>query len=268
MELLVVSLYVVQDGDALLNVSRFHDDLLEPAVESPVLLDDLGEFVHGGRTDALQLTSGQCRFKHIRRIQAALGPSGSDDSVELVDEEDYVRIGAGLLNDGLKPFFKVATVFRPGDDGGYVQGNQPFLGQDRRDAAAGYSLGYSLDNRGLSDPWLSDQHRVVLLAPSENLDDSRDLNVPSDNRIKLPFGRGFGEVEAEILKVDLPGRVVATLGALLSVGILIGAGCLTLLGFASGLTEKSLVPHVGEKPAVIHAMLPQVGLAVVLCRAA
>ena len=92
MEILIIRLEVLQNRDGLLDVSRFHDNLLESPVKSPVLLNNLGELVHSRGSDALELAAGQGRFQDIGRIQASLRATGSDNSVELVNKQDYVRV--------------------------------------------------------------------------------------------------------------------------------------------------------------------------------
>ena len=91
-ESLIIRLEVLQNRDGLLDVSRFHDNLLESPVKSPVLLNNLGELVHSRGSDALELAAGQGRFQDIGRIQASLRATGSDNSVELVNKQDYVRV--------------------------------------------------------------------------------------------------------------------------------------------------------------------------------
>ena len=46
-------------------------------------------------------------------------------------------------------------------------------------------LGQALDDGGLADAGLADQHRVVLGPPGQHLDDPADLGVPADDRVEL-----------------------------------------------------------------------------------
>ena len=65
------------------------------------------------------------------------------------------------------------------------------------------------DDRGLADAGLADQHRVVLGAARQHLDDAPDLLVASDDGIELAVARVLGEVAAEALE-----RLVLVLGVL------------------------------------------------------
>ena len=65
-------------------------------------------------------------------------------------------------------------------------------------------LGQALDDRGLADAGLTDQHRVVLGTPGEHLDDPADLGVPADDRVDLAVPGAGGEVDA-VLRQRLVG---------------------------------------------------------------
>ena len=67
----------------------------------------------------------------------------------------------------------------------------------------------ALDNRGLADPRLADEHRIVLGPAAEDLDDPADLLVPADDRVELSLVRELGEVPAVALESE-----VLVLGAL------------------------------------------------------
>ena len=77
------------------------------------------------------------------------------------------------------------------------------LGHVARDDA----LGEALDDRGLADAGLADQHRVVLGAAREHLDHAADLVVAADDRVELALAGELGQVAAVLLE-----RLVAVLG--------------------------------------------------------
>ena len=220
MEVLVIRLEVLQNRDGLLDVSRFHDNLLESPVKSPVLFHDFGELVHSSGSDALELTAGQGRLEDVRRIQASLRAAGSDNCVELVYEEDNVRIRAGLPDYRFETLLEIPTVLRSGDDRRYVQGNQSFLGQGRGYASACYPQSDPFDYRRLPHPGLTNQHRVILLAPTKDLYDTGNLGLPADNGVQFSFRGGLREVKAEILYHTL-----------IRFGFRIGSLLIVILGF-------------------------------------
>ena len=60
------------------------------------------------------------------------------------------------------------------------------LSAQRLGHVAGHDpLGQALDDGGLADAGLADQHRVVLGAAGQHLDDPADLGVTADDRVEL-----------------------------------------------------------------------------------
>ena len=79
--------------------------------------------------------------------------------------------------------------------------------------AADDALGQALDDGGLADAGLADQHRVVLGAPRQHLDDAANLLVAADDRIELALRGQLGQVAAiafQGLDRSLPGLGVVT----------------------------------------------------------
>ena len=85
---LVALLEAAEDRDRVLDRRLAHVDLLEPALERGVLLDVLAVLVERGRTDEAQRTSCEQRLDHVARVDRALGATGADERVQLVDERD------------------------------------------------------------------------------------------------------------------------------------------------------------------------------------
>ena len=65
----------------------------------------------------------------------------------------------------------------------------------------------ALDDRGLADAGLADQHRIVLGAPREHLDGAANFLVAADDRIELAVARGLGEIARIFLE-----RIIGVLG--------------------------------------------------------
>ena len=68
------------------------------------------------------------------------------------------------------------------------------------DVAGHDALGQALDDGGLADAGLADQHGVVLGAAREHLDDAADLLVAADDRIELALARDLGQVARVALR--------------------------------------------------------------------
>ena len=88
--------FLVAGADAEQDFGRFldggftHPDLLEAAFQGRVALHVFAVLVGGGGADALEFAAGQRRFENVGRIDRALGGTGSDQGVQLVDENHAV----------------------------------------------------------------------------------------------------------------------------------------------------------------------------------
>ena len=71
---------------------------------------------------------------------------------------------------------------------------------DLGDVARDDALGEALDDGGLADAGLADQHRVVLRAAGQHLADAADLAVAPDHGVELALAGTVGEVDPELLE--------------------------------------------------------------------
>ena len=78
------------------------------------------------------------------------------------------------------------------------------------DVAVHDALREPFDDRRLADARLADEHRIVLRAAREHLNDAADLLVAADDRIELALARRVGEVARVALQ-----RLVLVLGILI-----------------------------------------------------
>ena len=96
-----------------------------------------------------------------------------------------------LLEDGLEPLLELAAVLRAGDHRAEVEGDQPLVAQRLGHVALDDALGQALDDGGLADAGLADEHRVVLGAAGQHLHDAADLGVAADDRVELALAGGL-----------------------------------------------------------------------------
>jgi len=198
---LVALLEPAQDRDRVGEVGLVDHDGLEAALERGVLLDVLAVLVERRRADRAQLAARQHRLEQVGGVHRALGGARADDRVQLVDEQDDPALGAlHLLEHGLEALLELAAVLRAGEQGADVERDHAPVAQRLGHVARDDALGEALDDRGLADARVADQHRVVLRAPREHLDHAPDLVVAADDRVELA-GLGLcGEVAAELLE--------------------------------------------------------------------
>jgi hypothetical protein len=96
-----------------------------------------------------------------------------------------------------------------------VEADEALVLQALGHVAVGDAAGQALDDGGLADAGLADEHRVVLGAAREHLDDPTDLVVAADDRVDLAVAGAGGEVlpvllqRGEVLLRVLAGDAVA-----------------------------------------------------------
>ena len=210
MVLLVALAQAAQDRDRVLDRRLADEDRLEAALQRGVLFDVLAILVERGGADAVQLAARQHRLEHVRGVHRAFGRARADDGVQLVDEQDDLPVGLGdLLEDRLEALFELAAILGAGDQRAQVERDDALVFQAFGHVAAHDALGQALDDGRLADARLADQHRVVLGAPRQHLDDAADLLVAADDRVELACARQSGQVAAVLLQ-----RLVGRLGVL------------------------------------------------------
>ena len=120
----------------------------------------------------------------------AFGGARADERVQLVDEQDHAALGGrDLLEHGLQALLELAAVLRAGDQRAEIERAAALVAQRLGHVAARDALGDALDDGGLADAGLADEHRVVLGAAAEDLDRAADLLVAADDRIELALLR-------------------------------------------------------------------------------
>ena len=159
---LVAVAQALQDLDRVGDGRLLDLDRLEPALERGVLLEVLAVLVERGGADGLELTAGEHRLEDDGGVDRALGGTRTDERVQLVDEQDDVAAGADLLQHLLEALLEVAAVAGAGDERAEVERVELLALRASRARRRRRCLGEALDDRGLADAGLADQHRVVL----------------------------------------------------------------------------------------------------------
>src|SRR5207245_2768267 len=208
-------------------------DLLEAAFERGVALEVLAVLVERRRADRLQLAARQGRLEDRGCVDRTLRRTGADEVMQLVDEEDDVAALHDLLHDLLQALLELAAVLRAGDERGEVERVDLLVLQQLGHLVRGDAGREALDDGGLADAGLADQHGVVLRAAREDLHHALDLGLAPDDRIELPFGGLLRQVAAELVE------------QLRALGLFTGSGRATLLAAAwAGEHSDDLVTNL------------------------
>src|SRR5579864_3171614 len=174
--------------------------LLEAALERCVALEVLAVLVERRRADRLQLAAGESRLEDRRRVDRALSRAGADEIVQLVDEENDVAPLHDLLHDLLQALLELAGILRARDERSEVERVDLLVLQQLRHLVGGDARSEPLDDGGLADAGLADQHGVVLRAARQDLHEPLDLRLAADDRVELALGRLLRQVAAELVE--------------------------------------------------------------------
>ena len=118
--------------------------------------------------------------------------------MHLIDEEQRLGID-NLFDHLLQTFFKLAAVHGAGDEAAHVQHDQPAVEQRFRHVAVDDALGQPFHDGGLAHAGFTDERRIVLGAPAQDLNETFDLGLAPDHRVQfILFGRG-SQIVAELI---------------------------------------------------------------------
>ena len=222
----VIRLVVV--GDALEDLQRIlqaglvDGDRLEAALQGGVLFNVLAVFVEGGGADDLDLAPGQGRLEDIGGVHAALGVSGPNNVVDLVDDQDDISQLTDLLDKALHTAFKLAPELGPGYQRRQVQQIYLLIPQLEGHVVGHNALGQTLGNGRLAHAGFADEAGVVLLAAVQNLHHTLYLLLPADDRVQLAVPGPLAEIDAVAIQILVLFVGLAALGSLLPAGGRVG----------------------------------------------
>ena len=160
--LLIAVLDVTEYLQRLLVGRRLHLYLLEPALQGTILLNRITVFVEGGGTNTLDGSTCQCWFHDVRCIHRSWCRTSSDDGVDLVDEDDHVRVRLQLLHKRLQSFLELSTILRASYDPRHVEGVDTLAEEHGARVVGVDQLCQSFYDGTLAHTRLTDQDGVVL----------------------------------------------------------------------------------------------------------
>src|ERR1044071_8566403 len=115
-ERLIPLAHAVEDGDGLLLARRRNLHRLEAALQRAVFLNRLAELGGRRRADALDLAARKRRLQNVGRVERAFRTPRADERVQLVDEDDVLRVLDQLAHDLLQTLLELPAVLRARDD--------------------------------------------------------------------------------------------------------------------------------------------------------
>ncbi|MNP21209.1 hypothetical protein D3C76_1138190 [compost metagenome] len=176
-----------QDAHGVFHRRLADIDLLEASRQGTVLLEDAAKLLEGSRANAANVARRQQRLEQVGCIHdPTRRRTGTDDGVDLIDEQDRLRAFAQLAEQRLETLLEVATVLGAGQQRTQVEGVHHALGQQVRHLTVDDTLGQAFGNGSFAHPGLTHQQRVVLAPTRQNLRDALDLLLAPDQRVDAP----------------------------------------------------------------------------------
>ena len=200
----VVLVFLLQpphDGDRFGRRGLIDHDHLETALKRLVCLEILLVLVQGRGSDGPEFTPCKGGLQDVRGIHGSGGPTGSNEGVDLIDEQDDLT-GAvhNFLNDSLEPLLELALVLRSRNKGSHVQGIYFLALEVLGHVAVDDFLGDAFGDGGLADSGLTYKYRVVLGPPAKDLEDTSYLVIPAYDRIEFALGSLLVQVDGKLRK--------------------------------------------------------------------
>ena len=189
-----------QDLDRVLDARLLDIDGLEAALKGRVLGEVLAEFLGRGGADNLEGTTREHGLEHGARIDGALGRTGTDDGVHLVDKQDDV-VGFGCLLDYvLEALLKLTAILGARNEARQIEHPDILVHEVLGHVAGCNLLSQALDDGRLAHAGVAQNERVVLGAARKDLHHALDFLFATDHGVELTVTRLLREIGGELLK--------------------------------------------------------------------
>ena len=198
--LLVARLERGQDLDRVLDARLLDINGLEATLEGWVLGEVLAELLGRGGANNLEGTACKHGLEHRARVDGALGRTGTDDGVHLVDKQDDV-VGFGrLLDHVLEALLKLTAILGTRNEARQVERPDVLVHKVLGHVAGSDLLCQALDDGRLAHAGVTQDKRVVLGAARKNLHHALDFLFAANHGIELGVARLLREVGGELLE--------------------------------------------------------------------
>ena len=200
MMILIFFLDILQYLKCLFSSSRLYYYFLKTAFQCPVFFYILPVFIKGSGSDTLDFTTCQSRFQHIGGIHRSCRRSGSHNSMNFINEKNYIRILLQFIDNRANTFFKLSTVFGSGHYRSHIKHYNSLVKQDAGDLFLYNAQRKSFHYCRLADTRFTNQHRIILLTTAQNLRQTLNFPLAAYYRIKLAFSCRTSHIHTKIIQ--------------------------------------------------------------------
>ena len=198
--LLVARLERGQDLDGVLDARLLDIDGLEATLEGWVFGEVLAEFLGRGGANNLEGTACKHGLEHGARVDGALGRTGTDDGMHLVNKQDNVVSLGGLLDHVLEALLKLTAILGARNEARQVERPDVLVHEVLGHVAGSDLLRQALDDGRLAHAGIAQDKRVVLGAARKDLHHALDFLFAANHGIELAVARLLSEVGGELLE--------------------------------------------------------------------
>ena len=186
MMILILLLQSSQDRYSIDFRRLIHHYYLESAFQCFIFFKVLLILFQSSRTDRPQISTSQCGLQDIGSIHGSFTFACAHQCMDFINEEyDLTFRLHHFVDHSLQSLFKFTFIFSTRYQGSHIQREYLFSLQILRDVTSDNSLRKSFCNRSLTDTRLTYQNRVVFSTTAQNLQNSTNLFITTDDRIQL-----------------------------------------------------------------------------------
>src|SRR5262249_28340621 len=144
-------------------------------------------------------TTCKSGLEDISSINSAFRGTSTNQSMHLVDKDDTVAAVTNFLNDLLQTLFKLTTVLRASHQRANIEGQQALASQRLGNFPSHKALSQPINDSGFSDARLTNKSGIVFRATREDLNDTLNLLMTTNNGIKCTGAGSGGQVHAHLI---------------------------------------------------------------------
>ena len=186
--------------DRVFHRRRLDLDGLKTPFQSTVLLYEFSVFGQSSCSDTLKLSTTQGGLEDIGSIHGSFRGAGAYDGVQLIDENNNILGSTNLVHHCLDPFLELSTILGAGNHQRQIKGDDLLVQKVFGDKTTCDLLSQPFGDGRFPDTGFADENRVVLGASTEDLGNSPNLSMATDNRIHLALSGNLCKISTKGLE--------------------------------------------------------------------
>jgi len=191
---------IVQNLERFINRSRLYKYALESTIKCTVFFDILTIFIKCSGTDTLDFTTSKSRFEHIWSVQRTGSTAGTDDGMNFVYEQDYIRRFFEFIHHSFHTFLELATIFCSGNERSQIKSHNSFIEKNPWHFTLYDTECKTFSDGRFTNSWFTNKDRIVLFTTWQDLRNSLNFLFTTNNRVEATFFCRFGKISSEVIQ--------------------------------------------------------------------